>query len=103
MMTSTDTMTIQVFPTTDHPAKLANVELVFGDGPLAGLKLVGFTVWLRPKGRHNVTFPARTYAINGERRSFALLRPQDGSPDADDALRDAILDAYARHIQDSRK
>jgi hypothetical protein len=23
----------------------------------------------------NVTFPARQYSVNGERRSFALLRP----------------------------
>jgi hypothetical protein len=43
-----------------------------------------------------VTFPARQYSVNGERRSFALLRPLvDGS--AQDRLRDLILEAYDAH------
>lgn len=45
-----------------------------------GLKLIGFGIWERRGGAgRNVTFPARKYAVNGERRSFALLRPA-GSP-----------------------
>src|SRR5207247_106662 len=42
---------------------------------LDGLKLIGFAVWERKNGGRNVTFPARQYSVNGERRSFALLRP----------------------------
>src|SRR5919112_2764339 len=58
------------------PGKLADVELHFEDGPLQGLKLIGFSVWERRGGNgRNVTFPARQYSVNGERRSFALLRP----------------------------
>ena len=58
------------------PGKLADAELHFGAGPLDGLKLIGFSVWERRSGAgRNVTFPARQYAVNGERRSFALLRP----------------------------
>ena len=59
------------------PGKLADAELHFADGcPLDGLKLIGFSVWERRSGGgRNVTFPARQYAVNGERRSFALLRP----------------------------
>jgi hypothetical protein len=76
------------------PGKLADVELHFPDGPLAGLKLIGFVVWARRTGDgRNVTFPARSYSINGERRSFALLRP---IAEANDRLRDEILMAYAR-------
>lgn len=79
--------------------KLADAELIFTDGPLAGLKLIGFGVWERRTGGRNgrnVTFPARQYSVNGERRAFALLRP---SVDArnQDRLRDLILDAYAEH------
>ena len=74
--------------------KLADAELHFTDGPLAGLKLVGFAVWERRTGGRNVTFPARQYSVNGERRSFALLRPVTDAA-ANDALRDAILAAYA--------
>ena len=58
------------------PGKLADAELHFNDGALAGLKLIGFGVWERRSGGgRNVTFPARQYSVNGERRSFALLRP----------------------------
>ena len=43
---------------------------------LDGLKLIGFAVWERRSGSgRNVTFPARQYVVNGDRRSFALLRP----------------------------
>lgn len=56
--------------------KLADAELHFTEGPLAGLKLLGFAVWERRSGSgRNVTFPSRQYSVNGERRSYALLRP----------------------------
>jgi hypothetical protein len=79
------------------PGKLADAELHFTEGVLDGLKLIGFSVWERRNGSgRNVTFPARQYSVNGERRSFALLRPLvDGN--AQDRLRDLILEAYAAH------
>jgi hypothetical protein len=81
------------------PGKLADAELHFNDGPLAGLKLIGFSIWeRRVGGGRNVTFPARSYAINGERRVFALLRPisdQEAHQHAQNRIRDLILDAYA--------
>jgi hypothetical protein len=43
-----------------------------------------------------VTFPARQYAINGERRSFALLRPIVDTG-AQDAVRERVLEAYAEY------
>ena len=77
------------------PGKLADAELHFGDGQLAGLKLIGFAIWERRSGGgRNVTFPARQYSVNGERRSFALLRPV-GDTSAQDAVREAVLAAYA--------
>jgi hypothetical protein len=79
-----------------NPAgKLADAELHFTDGPLAGLKLIGFGIWERRNAAgRNVTFPARSYSVNGERRSFALLRPL-ADLTAQDSIRTAILDAYA--------
>jgi hypothetical protein len=78
-----------------NPAgKLADAELHFADGPLEGLKLIGFAVWERRSGGRNVTFPARQYAVNGERRSFALLRPVADAT-AQERIRDLILEAYA--------
>src|SRR5690554_3194623 len=79
------------------PGKLADAEVIFeaDAGPLSGMKLIGFAVWeRRAGGGRNVTFPARQYSVNGERRSFALLRPANGDVSAQEAVRDLILDAY---------
>jgi hypothetical protein len=79
------------------PGKLADAELHFTDGALEGLKLIGFSVWERHTGAaRNVTFPARQYSVNGERRSFALLRPVLDVA-AQDRIRDMVLQAYAEH------
>ena len=80
------------------PGKLADAELHFNEGVLDGLKLVGFTVWERRTGTgRNVTFPARSYTVGGERRSWALLRPTAGDAAAQERLRDLILQAYAEY------
>lgn len=89
-------MVIKITPNDkgNPPGKLADAELHFTEGELQGLKLIGFSVWERRNGPgRNVTFPARTYAVNGERRSFALLRPA-ADAHAQDRLRDLILQAY---------
>jgi hypothetical protein len=90
-------MTIKITPN-DHgnPAgKLADAEIHFTDGPLEGLKLIGFSVWETKRGGgRNITFPARQYNVNGERRSFALLRPIIDTT-AQGRVRELILDAYA--------
>jgi hypothetical protein len=93
--TSNLTVKIVVNDKGNPPDKLADAELHFGDGALAGLKLIGFAIWERRTGAgRNVTFPARQYSVNGERRSFALLRPITDTT-AQEAVRDAILAAYA--------
>lgn len=87
-------MTIHFFPNDRTPyGKLADAECHFSGGPLDGLKLVGFAVWERKGGGRNVTFPARSYSINGERRTFALLRPSVDAV-AQERLRDLILEAF---------
>lgn len=78
------------------PGKLADAELHFSGGPLDGLKLIGFAVWERKTGGRNVTFPARQYSMNGERRSYAILRPVVDTA-AQTTLRDLILEAYKEH------
>jgi len=94
-------MTIKITPNDkgNPPGKLADAELHFSDGPLAGLKLIGFAVWERRGGNgRNVTFPARQYAVNGERRSFALLRPIVDTS-AQNVIREMILDAFAEYAE----
>ena len=62
------------------------------------MKLIGFSIWKRDAGGNLVVrFPARTYAVKGERRSFALFRPIADAM-AQDAIRDRILDVYAQCV-----
>ena len=92
-------MTIKITPNDkgNPPGKLAEAELHFHDGPLEGLKLIGFSIWERRGGSgRNVTFPARQYSVNGERRSFALLRPMVDSA-AQSKLRELILEAFQEY------
>lgn len=92
-------MVVRIVPS-DGPApeeKLADAELVFEEGLLAGMKLVGFSIW---RGRRSVlpavTFPSRSFQVNGERRAYALLRPSSGG-NAQELLRAVILQAYAEY------
>ena len=96
---ATTKMTVQFFRNDkgNPPGKLADAELHFTDGPLEGLKLIGCAIWeTRSGARRNVTFPARQYSVNGERRSFALLRPISDTA-AHDRIRDFVLEAYASY------
>lgn len=90
--------TIKITPNDKNTpvGKLADAEMHFMTGPLAGTKLIGFAVWeTRDKSRRTVTFPARMYSVNGERRSFALLRPIVEDVRADQNVRDLILAGFA--------
>ena len=92
-------MTIKIVPNDkgNPPGKLAEAELHFTQGPLEGLKLIGFSIWERKTGNgRNVTFPSRQFSVNGERRSFALLRPL-ADVTSQDRLRDLILQAYTEY------
>lgn len=92
-------MTVKIVPNEkgNPPGKLADAELHFTEGPLEGLKLIGFAVWERKTGGgRNVTFPARQYSVNGERRSFSLLRPLTDAS-GQDRIRDLVLQAFAEH------
>jgi hypothetical protein len=99
MATTDMTVKIQANDKGNPVGKLADAELHFTAGPLDGLKLIGFGIWERRGGSgRNVTFPARQYAVNGERRSFALLRPIVDTA-AQERIRDLVLEAYAAHEQ----
>ena len=92
-------MVVKITPNDKNnpPGKLADAELHFTEGVLDGLKLIGFSVWeRRTGGGRNVTFPARTYSVNGERRSFSLLRPIADAT-AQDRIREIVLEAYAEY------
>jgi hypothetical protein len=83
----------------ETPHKLADVELLFEDGVLSGLRLIGFAIWQSRRGHsRTVTVPARTYFVHGERRTYAVLRPvnDEGSIEP---VRRLILESYAEFEQ----
>jgi len=63
-------------------SKLADVEIHFEEGLLAGLKLVGCSVWRSKKGDEpTVLVPSRSYATAGGVRYYELMRPSDDGLD----------------------
>ena len=81
--------------------KLADAEIHFIGGDLAGLKLVGLAVWTRREGPgRSVTFPSRQFIVHGEKRNFALLRAVD-DPSAQNHIRELVLQAYDAQVQDA--
>jgi hypothetical protein len=94
-------MIVKILPNDrrDPPTKLADVELLFEEGALNGLRLIGFGIWESRSGHgRSVTFPARTYYVLGEKRMYALLRPVNDDVKAD-AVRKLILESYAEFEQ----
>jgi hypothetical protein len=75
---------------------VCEAELVFPAtaGILAGLKLVGFSLWRSPEGEIYVTFPSRAFGAGQERRFFDYLRSVDSTAAAPKALKEAIVAAY---------
>jgi len=65
-------------------SRLADVEIHFEEGILAGLKLVGCSVW---RGKKNegptVLIPSRSYATAGGVRYYELLRESEERKDPD--------------------
>jgi hypothetical protein len=59
---------------------VCEAEIVFEAeaGTLAGMKLVGFSLWRSPEGEVYVTFPSRPFGTGSERRFFDYLRSVEG-------------------------
>lgn len=59
---------------------VCNAEIVFEAeaGALAGMKLVGFSLWRSAEGEVFVSLPSKPYTAAGERRYFDLLRSVSG-------------------------
>jgi hypothetical protein len=94
-------MIVKILPNelSDPPNKLADAELLFEEGVLTGLRLTGFAIWQSRAGRsRTVTFPARSYYVRGEKRTYALLRPMSDNGNVD-LVRRLILDSYAEFEQ----
>lgn len=75
---------------------IGEAEILFEseDHLLAGLKLVGFSLWRNEAGETSVTVPSRSWGDASGRKFFDLLRAGDGGPEAVRKLKTAICDQY---------
>jgi hypothetical protein len=75
---------------------VCEAEVVFEAecGPLAGMKLVGFSVWRSPDGEVFASFPSRAFGTGSERRYFDLLRSVDGQAADSKRVKSWILAEY---------
>ena len=84
-------------------SKLADVEIHFEEGLLAGMKLVGCSVWRSKKGEApTVLVPSRSYATAGGVRYYELLRPSDANGQ-DDPAGKAQVKRFKEYIRDEYK
>jgi hypothetical protein len=75
-------MRVQFVERENGPERLVcEAELVFDEeGPLQGMKLVGFSLWRGPDGEVYVTFPSRAFGAGNDRKYFDYLRSTEGDP-----------------------
>jgi hypothetical protein len=83
-------------------SKLADVEIHFEEGLLAGLKLVGASVWRSKKGEApTVLVPSRSYATAAGVRYYELPRPSgDGAPSAAETAGDPAAKLAVRRFKE---
>ncbi len=81
----------------NRPERLVcEAEVVFEAeaGPLAGMKLVGFSLWRSAEGEVFVSLPARSFGVGGDRRYFDLLRSVEGQSADVKRVKAWILEQY---------
>ena len=88
-----------VTPKADSPARLvAEAEIHFGEGLLAGTKLSGFAIWKSPEGELFVTVPSRPFGSGNDRKYYEYVRPiEPGISTAIRGLKAAILAAWSEN------
>ena len=94
-------MRVQFVARENGPERLVcEAEILFGEsGPLAGAKLVGFSLWRGPDGEVYVTFPSRAFGAGNDRKYFDYLRSVDGQLETVKRLKAWIVEEYRNSAQ----
>ena len=89
-------MRVQFVQKENGPERLVcEAELWFEEeGPLTGMKLVGFSLWKSPEGEVYVTFPSRAFGAGAERRFFDYLRSVEGTSADSKRVKSWIIEEY---------
>ena len=86
---------VQFVARDNGPERLVTeAELHFEEGPLAGMRLVGFSLWRSAEGEIYVTFPSRAFGTATDRKYFDYLRTTESGAVGARKVKDWILDAY---------
>jgi hypothetical protein len=91
-------MHVELVQRNGGPERLVcEAEITFeGRGLLAGLRLVGFSLWRGADGELYVTFPSRAFGVGAERRYFDFLR---GGAEDVKRFKQFILEQYRTQHQ----
>lgn len=75
---------------------ICEAEIVFEEGPLAGTKLIGFTLWRGKEGGRYVTFPSKSIGSGEDRKFFDYLRGVGKSTTSTRKVKDWISEEYKK-------
>lgn len=89
-------MRVQFVDKVNGPERLVcEAEVLFDhEDPLAGMKLVGFSLWRSADGEVYVTFPSRPFGSASERKFFDYLRSTEGQSADVKRVKEWILGEY---------
>ena len=88
-------MRVQFVEKDNGPERLVcEAEILFDEGPLAGMKLVGFSLWRSAEGDVYVTFPSRAFGAGTERKFFDYLRSIEAGAAGGRKVKDWILEEF---------
>jgi len=88
-------MRVQFVEKVNGPERLVcDAEILFDEGPLVGMKLVGFSLWRSADGDVYVTFPSRAFGTGTERKYFDYLRSAEGLTAEVKRVKDWVLGEY---------
>jgi hypothetical protein len=88
-------MRVQFVEKANGPERLVcDAEVLFDEGPLGGMKLVGFAVWRGAEGDLYVTFPSRAFGTATDRKFFDYLRAIEPGAAGSRRVKDWILEEY---------
>lgn len=91
-------MRVQFIERQGGPERMVcEAEIVFDEGPIAGMKLVGFALWRGADGETYVTFPSRAIGAGTERRFFDYLRSAQGNVEDMRRTKAWILQEWHNH------
>ena len=101
-MSKTKGVQVRFVARENGPERLVTeAEIHFDEGPLAGMRLVGFCLWRSAEGELYVTFPSRAFGAGTERRYFDYLRAIDSDAETVKRVKAWILDEYRKAAEEA--